>query len=157
MCKTSQNSEDLRYNCTLPTGRHRSAHKHKMGTEMGLECIHLVQTGPVDSAVPSTQGFLTSACWCIPPYNSALCQPAQSPHNQQRISYSCKQNGLEGNAVQYRGWGGEGGCFMGLVSGHCTVRLLTVPHHCLPFALYKENPHRTYTFYSQFPIFSSGS
>jgi hypothetical protein len=48
MCKTSQKSEDLRYNCTLPTGRHHSAHKHKMDTEMGLECIHLVQTGPVD-------------------------------------------------------------------------------------------------------------
>jgi len=58
MCKTSQNSEDLQYSCTLPTGRHHSAHKHKMG----LECIHLVQTGPVHSEVQSTQGFLNSAC-----------------------------------------------------------------------------------------------
>jgi hypothetical protein len=43
MCKTSQNSEDLRYNYTLSTGRHHAAHNHKMDTEMGPECIHLVQ------------------------------------------------------------------------------------------------------------------
>lgn len=145
MCKTSQNSEDLRHNCTLPTGRYHSAHKHKIETEMGFECIHLVQTGPVDSEVPGTQGFPSSFLPADVFRHTTLHYASQSKALITSKGYHIPVNRMVWRGMQYSTGNEEGLCHGPSVCGRRTVQLLTVPQHCLQFAHRKENPQTNRT------------